>query len=171
MALRLTHGCAVFFAGLCLIAPIAQGSTTITTVAGGGAKSPAYYYESSRYVAPLDAYLPKPSGIAWSGNPDGLFYVLPGNSECVQLWMEGDPKSGDFGLNIEGGTFNDCSPSASAYPSHTPANQIKLKDACCVTSTLLWNDAFAGPYVASTKSARVEYYAWATNDGQTVAGT
>lgn len=168
---RLAHGCAVTVALLVLAAPLASASPTITTVAGGGTQAPAYY-DQPQIIDPLDVYLPSPQGIAWSGAADGLFYVLPGGSECIVEWMEPDTTSANRGLNIEGGTFNDCSPLSTGYAAGTAAKSVKLNSPCCVTSTELWdpNSSSTGPLVASSNSSQADAYDWPDNFGQTVIG-
>src|SRR3954449_12070407 len=169
---RLAHGCALLALFLALAGATASANT-ITTVAGGGSQAPNDYLQSG-FLEPLDIYLPKPTGIAWSGAPGGLFYVEPGNGECVTLWMQ-PLHDVDYGLNIEGGAFNDCNASPTGYPPPPPltdALAVKLKNPCCVTSTWLWdpNSGSTGPLVASTDSGHIDQYVWMNNSGSTVVG-
>src|SRR3954453_7377615 len=133
MARSLAHGCATLVLALVLAAAASSASAnTITTVAGGGALAPGDYTQAGT-LEPLDIFLPKPTGIVWSGAASGMFYVVPGEGECVQLWMEPEHNV-DYGLNIEGGAFNDCSASLSGYPSPLDALAVKLDNPCCVAS-------------------------------------
>ena len=166
---RLAHLCAVLMLLLTIACDAAQANT-ITTVAGGGTQAPNDYNQSG-FLEPVDIYLPKPTGISWSGAPGGLFYVEPGNGECVTLWMQ-PVHDIDYGLNIEGGAFNDCNASATGYTTSLDALAVKLKNPCCVTSTWIWdpNSAATGPLVASTESGHIDQFEWLNNTGVTVAG-
>jgi hypothetical protein len=169
---RLAHGCALLTCVLVLIAPAAHAATTITTVAGGGSEVPPSYFDTGVFLDPLQASLPNPTGVAWSGADDGMVYVLPGDSQCVVEWFQPDVTRGDRGLNIEGGTFNNCVPFGGGYIAGTEAKDLRLANPCCVTSTqvFLEADPFTGPLVASTGVGHVEFFSWANNSGQTYVG-
>src|SRR4051812_34001616 len=133
---RLAHACALFLVMLVVAAP--AGANTITTIAGGGGTTP-FDYTHSESVGAFQANLPAPTGIAWSGAPNGLFYFVTGNSTCVQLWYDPSTENKPF-VTIEGGTWQSCSPLTSGYASATAAKDAKLKNPCCVASDWNWDD-------------------------------
>jgi hypothetical protein len=154
-----------------LVVVASASANTITTVAGGGTQTPPYY-DDPDYFNPLSVSLQAPTAIAWSGAPSGLFYVLPGNGQCVQLWSEGNSSDPNYGLTIEGGFLEDCNALTGGYTSPTPARSVKLRDPCCVTSDWRWDPSSSapGPLVASSGTGHIQHYSWKDNTGVTVAG-
>src|SRR5690349_18318284 len=71
--------------GLALACSVAAFSATaiaspnIKTLAGGGTRTPVYYDapSSDGVVQGPDADVPAPAGLAWAGDPSGIFYVIP----------------------------------------------------------------------------------------------
>src|SRR3954453_14660511 len=116
---RLAHGCALVVAVVVLVAAASAGANTITTVAGGGAVTPLDYQHYGT-TDPLTYLLPSPQGIAWSGAPSGLYYLVLGDGKCVQLWQEFNPQSNSFGMAIEGGSWETCGVQLGGYPSAVP---------------------------------------------------
>jgi hypothetical protein len=158
---------------LVLSAP--AGANTITTIAGGGSTTPLDYQHFG-YSDPLTQTLPAPTGIAWSGAAGGLYYVVAGNSRCVQLWQEPDSADAtNYGMAIEAGTWGNCGVQIGGYPSPAAAKDVRLANPCCVTSDWHWDPAYldptVGPVVASTDSGHVNFYSWHDNTGVTLAGS
>src|SRR5215213_3064170 len=165
---------AVLVALAVLVFATAASANSITTIAGGGSVTPGTYGLSSPFIDPLTLSLPSPGGLAWSGDPKGVMYVVSSQT-CALYWYDPDPASGDYGFYVEAGTLNDCNPLAAGYPSLSDAHAVKLNHPCCVTSDQRFDhadtgNAATGPYVASTGSGRVERYKWFGNEGQTLAG-
>jgi hypothetical protein len=174
MARRIAHGSALLPVVLVLLALAAPAqANTITTIAGGGGVTP-FDYTHFESVGPFEANLPAPTGVAWSGAANGLFYFTTGNGTCVQLWYDPYTNNEPY-VTIEGGTWQSCSPLTSGYASATAAKDVKLKNPCCVASDWSWDEAqqdpAVGPLVASADSGHVDFYSWHDNTGITKAGS
>lgn len=174
---RAAHGCVPLLVAVALLAFTATGSAnTITTVAGGGSITPLDFNTTGNH-APTEFNLPSPLGIAWSGAASGLYYFTTGQGTCVQLWQEFRETSASFGVGIEAGTWQNCGVQSGGYPTAQPADLVRLKDPCCVTSNWQWDEAelttSVGPFVASN-SGHVNFYSWpfvGGNTGVTKAGS
>jgi hypothetical protein len=171
---RLAHGCAIALFLVCLLIPAASANT-ITTVAGGGGLTPLDYLHFG-YTDPLTYRLPAPTGVVWSGNPTGQYYVTTGDGTCVMLWQEFNSADNDYGMATWGGTWKNCGVQIGGYPTPAATKDVRLANPCCVTSAWRWDpaeaDATMGPLVASTDSGHINFYEWTSaNQGKTIAGS
>jgi hypothetical protein len=167
---------------------VASASPTITTLAGGGTQTPLYYDNSGPSVQGPAALLPAPKGIAWSGDPTGIIYVIPTgiapsatDPQCVLEWFQPDSGKDTGFVGMWGGTYEDCSALGGGYPATQCAGNpcgakyVKLDHPCCVAADPRFNtadhlDYSFGPLVPSSNSGYVNFYPWWENTGETVLG-
>src|SRR3954454_5626761 len=184
---RTAHFIAV---GLVLAAAViwtsmAAASPTITTLAGGGSQTPIYYDQSGEVQGP-DANLPAPKGIAWAGDPSGIFYVVPtgtaagaSNPQCVLEWFEPDAGKDTGFLGMWGGAYEDCGALGQGYYGAVGcpcgAKYTKLDHPTSVAAPPVFdpdtNNTTFGPLVSSRNTGYVNFYSWWANTGVTTAGS